>query len=183
MNSNMHSRERVFNSLDHKKTDRLPMNFHAEPEVSDALIQRTGVQNREELLQSLKIDFRRIGDFGLHYIPPTEPDNEGYRTTMWGVRYPANEEHGDQSANAIPTFNDETTMDDILAFSWPSVENLDFSGVKEECLKYKDTYVLYGSPWAPFFHEAAWMLGQENFFVWMHTNPDLLKKIIDKIVD
>ena len=178
----MNSRERVFTALDHNKTDRLPMNYQGVPEITEALIRKTGVNNKEELLQLFGIDFRRIGGYMLHYIPPSKLDGEGYRRNMWGVRY-KDEDGGEQSASAIPPFNSETNMDDILAFPWPTADALDFSWIKDECMKYKDTYVVYGSPWAPFFHEAGWMVGQENFFVWMHTKPDLIRKIIDKIVD
>ncbi len=44
-------------------------------------------------------------------------------------------------------------------------------------------YATYGAPWSPFFHEVGWLIGQENLFVWMHTRPEVVAMIINRVVD
>lgn len=37
--------------------------------------------------------------------------------------------------------------------------------------------------WSPFFHEVGWLIGQENFLVWMHSKPEVVHAIIQHVVD
>ena len=80
----MTSRERVLQALAHKPTDRAPANYAAHQPVTDALIQKLGVADTEELLVSLGVDMRRIGaNYGQ---PDSGPDSDGYMRTMWGAK-------------------------------------------------------------------------------------------------
>jgi uroporphyrinogen decarboxylase len=89
----------------------------------------------------------------------------------------------DGKPNYIPPFNEDTTIDDVHANKWPDPTLLDYSKVAQDCQKYHGTYATFGAPWSPFFHEVGWLIGQENFFVWMTTKPDVAQAIIDHIVD
>ena len=176
----MNSRQRVLDAVDHKSTDRVPMNFLAHEGVSQALIDRLGLADHEELLQFFGIDMRRVGTYGSVSLPVEGPDAEGFYRNMWGVRY-KDPEGG--PVRQIPPFDDDTTLDEIHAHDWPDPAKLDLSWVKPECEKHFEKYAVYGSPWGPFFHEAWWLMGQENFYVWMYTKPDHLRACIDHIVD
>jgi len=137
---------------------------------------RLGISGREELLQFFGIDFRRIFmDYGL---PDTGPDEEGYMRNMWGLRWNPSKSDG-EPAKVIRPFNEATTVDDVYAHEWPSPDALNYSGVRTQCEKYHGNYVTYGAPWSPFFHEVAWLIGQETFFIWMHTKPEVVAAIID----
>jgi uroporphyrinogen decarboxylase len=37
--------------------------------------------------------------------------------------------------------------------------------------------------WMPFFHIVAFYLGMENYFIKMHTHPELIEALIEKILD
>ena len=38
------------------------------------------------------------------------------------------------------------------------------------------------APGVPFFHEIGWLIGQENYLIWMHTRPELVDAITDCLV-
>ena len=176
----MTSRERVLGALAHQPTDRAPANYGAHQEVTDALIRKLGVDDMEALLVSLGVDMRRIDcNYGQ---PETGPDSDGYMRTMWGARHRENAPD-DGLPDYVSPFADATTVDDIRAHPWPDPHGIDFSGVREQCRKHHGEYATFGAPWSPFFHEVGWLVGQENFMVWMHTKPDVVHAIIEQVVD
>ena len=177
----MTSRERVLLAVEHKKTDRTPANYGAHKEVSERLIQRLGLKDGEELLKALNVDMRRIG---INYNQPeTGPDTDGYMRNMWGLRHRKQDSGDGRQKNWIPPFNEHTTVADVHNHRWPDPKALDYSGVRKQCEKYHGQYATFGAPWSPFFHEVGWLIGQENFLVWMATKPDVVKAIIDHFVD
>lgn len=175
----MTSRERVLEAIRHKPTDRAPADYGAHPAVTDALIRKLGVADTEGLLRALGVDMRRIGfDYGQ---PNTGPDTDGYVRTMWGARH-RKTDPGDGQPNWIAPFNDDTTVDEVHAHTWPDAKKLDYSKLRDQCCKYHPEYATFGAPWSPFFHEVGWLIGQENFMVWMHTKPEVVRAIIDHVV-
>ena len=176
----MTSRKRVLQAIAHQPTDRAPADYGAIPAVTDALIRKLGVADTEELLVALGVDMRRIGfNYGQ---PDTGPDAGGYLRTMWGARR-RKDDPGDGQPNFIPPFNEETTVDEVHAHAWPDAGRLDYSGVREQCRKHHEEYATFGAPWSPFFHEVGWLIGQEEFMMWMHTKPEVIRAIIDHVVD
>jgi uroporphyrinogen decarboxylase len=176
----MTPRERVLLAIEHKRTDRTPADYHAHKEVSDALIQKLGLSDYEGLLQALETDMRRIS-FG-YGQPDTGPDADGYLRTMWGARY-RKEDRGDGRPKWIAPFDENSTVDDVHAHRWPDPAVLDTSAVRPACEKVHGTYATFGAPWSPFFHEVGWLIGQQNFYIWMTTKPDVVQALIDHVVD
>jgi len=176
----MTPRERVFEVIAHRSTDRTPADYQALGPVTDRLVARLGLKDMEELLQFLGVDMRRIG-FG-HEQPPTGPDADGYKRNMWGLRF-REKDLGDGRPMQIPPFDESSTVDDVHRHRWPDPAALDYSGIRPQCEKYHGQYATYGAPWSPFFHEVGWLIGQENFLVWMTTKPDVVKAIIRHFVD
>lgn len=176
----MTSRERVFAALNRQSTDRAPANYSAHKEVTERLLARLGLRDYEELLQFLHVDMRHVG-FS-YYQPETGPDADGYMRTLWGARNHPNKADDDPAKWIMP-FNEDTTVEDVRAHRWPSADALDYSALTAQCARYYDEYATFGSPWCPFFHEVGWLIGQENYFVWMHTKPEVVDAITDAIVD
>ncbi len=175
----MTSRERVLRAIDHQPTDRMPADYHAHQQVTDRLVEHLGLRDGEELLQFFQIDMRRVGCS--YYLPDAAPDADGYVRNMWGLRVHPGKADGDPLKVICP-FDEDTHVDTVFAHRWPSAEALDYRGIAEQCAAYHDDYVTYGSPWCPFFHDIGWLIGQENYFVWMHTRPELVEAITDCIV-
>ncbi|MBM4050212.1 MAG: hypothetical protein FJ279_34380, partial [Planctomycetes bacterium] len=176
----MNPRERVLLAVGHKKTDRAPANYGAQKEVTEKLIQRLGLKDEEELLQALHVDLRRIP--ANYAQPDTGPDADGYLRNMWGLRYRKTDPK-DGRPNRIPPFNEQTTVEDVHNHRWPDAKALDFSGVRKVCERYHGQYATFGAPWSPFFHEVGWLIGQENFYCWMSTKPEVTHAIIEHVVD
>ena len=176
----MTSRERVLEAVAHRRTDRTPANYHANPEVTERLLASQGMADVEELRQLFGIDFRPVG---IDYAQPdTGPDAEGYMRSMWGTRtHP--DLPGDDPRKVIVPFTEESRVEDVRAHVWPSAEAVDMSGVKAQCERWAGEYATYGAPWSPFFHEVGWLIGQENLYMWMCTRPDLVDAIIEGFVD
>ncbi|HOJ40360.1 MAG TPA: hypothetical protein PK644_07845, partial [bacterium] len=131
----MTPRERVLKAIGHQKTDRVPANYAAHQEVTEALLRRLGLADFEELLQALQIDLRRIS--APYVLPETGPDSDGYYTNMWGLRY-RKEKFNDGQPQIIPPFNEDTTLRDVEAHPWPDAGVLDYSSARAECQKYHD---------------------------------------------
>ena len=176
----MTSRERVLQAIAGKPTDRTPCDYSAISSVTDRLVEKLGVADYEELLKHLGVDMRRIA--GGHRQPVSEPDSDGYVTTMWGPKS-RNGNPGDGKPNYISPFNEDSTVEDVHAHAWPDPERVDFSHVREACARFHGEYATYGSPWCPFFHEIGWIVGQEDLYVWMHTKPEVIHAIIEHVVD
>lgn len=176
----MTSRERVLEAIRHKPTDRAPADYGAHQGVTDALVNKLGVADVEQMLCALGVDMRRIGcDY---YQPDTGPDADGYMRNMWGVRH-RQSDPGDGHPNWVSPFHEETTVDDVHAHAWPDAARLDYTKVREQCLQHYPNYATYGAPWSPFFHEIGWLIGQENFVIWMHTKPDVVHAIIEHVTN
>jgi uroporphyrinogen decarboxylase len=172
----MHSRERVLAALHHQPTDRAPRDYSALAEVNDRLIARLGLRDYEELLQFLQVDMRRVGWFN-YAPPPPEPDADGFTRDLWGVRV-----HSATGQRLCP-FDENTTVADVEAHPWPSPDALDYSEIHQQCAQFHDDYVTYGAPWCPFFHEVGWLIGQETYFIWMHTKPEVVEALTRRMVD
>lgn len=170
----MTPRERVFRAIAHQPTDRMPADYHGLPHVTDRLVEHLGLPDGEALLQMLQIDMRRV--WFSYYLPDMAPDAEGYVRNFWGVRY-----HPDR-ANNVPPFHEDSTVEEVYAHPWPSADALDYRTITEQSAHFHADYVTYGSPWCPFFHEIGWLIGQENYLIWMHTRPELVDAITDCIV-
>jgi len=176
----MTSRERVFQALAHKPADRTPADYGAHQAVTDGLIQKLGVTDAEELLQVLGVDMRRI--IFPHRQPDSSPDSDGYMQTMWGGKR-RTEKSVDGRPDYISPFDEDTEVEEVHAHAWPDPGALDYSHVAEQCRKHHGKYVTFGAPWSPFFHEVGWLIGQEDFLVWMHTKPEVVHSIIGHVVD
>ncbi len=176
----MTSRERVLQAIAHKPTDRAPADYGAHPSVTDGLMRKLGVADYEELLKALGVDMRRVHfDYGQ---PDTGPDADGYWRNLWGAKYRKNDP-GDGRPTTLAPFTEETSLAEVHSHHWPDPGVLDYTQVRGQCEKVHDTYATFGAPWSPFFHEVGWLIGQENFMVWMHTKPEVAHAIIQHVVD
>ena len=72
----MTSRERVLKAFSHKRPDRDPIDYAAEPELDSLLIKYFKLPDREALLRRLNVDFRHLdkgGTMAASYVGPKLP--------------------------------------------------------------------------------------------------------------
>ena len=72
----------------------------------------------------------------------------------------------------------------VEKLNWPNAEYYDFSRFTEakNLSKEHETPILSGA-WAPLYHNVANMFGMENYFVKMHTDPNLVIAVTERVVD
>lgn len=84
----------------------------------------------------------------------------------------------------IGVFADCESLQEVEEFNWPNPDYFDFSTVLDKITyaKSKNLAVL-GGMWSPFFHIVADFFGMENYFIKMHTDPDIVHAVTKKVVD
>jgi len=180
----MNSKERVLKAIDHQEPDRVPLDFGAWREVSEALCQKLGLDATcewshfqefpETLLQRLHIDLRVVRARYLGPPPRLLPDGSYF--DMWGIHqskenYPI----GHPLAHA-------THVSDIEAYPFPDADAFDYEHYAEACERFED-YAVCGGDWSPFFTTALEMMGTEQFLVALRLMPDVAHALLTRIAD
>ena len=157
----MNSKQRVHAALNGVAPDRMPFWIgYPTEEVCQRLCAHYGVSDADgELIRASGCDFQ--GGVYASYEPP---DGLG--------------------ALHIPGASDVETVADVDALDWPDPAHIkiDREATRAYCKTISD-YAIMGGSWAPFFHEMGWLIGQEKYFVMMHTNPPVVEALTERLVD
>lgn len=86
------------------------------------------------------------------------------------------------AGDAGPVFADCEDVDEVEAQEWPNPDYLDFTDILATLKNAGDVYRASGM-WCCFFHIAADMFGMENYFIKMHTNPDVVDAVTRHICE
>ena len=123
-------RERVLTAIEHRETDRVPVQTYLTPEIHQALVDRFGGRSPYDVFE---VDIRTVGP---HYRGPAGKPNtfskgnaESY--DLWGVGYSAipNPSGGVYHEATDLSLSRIRTMDDVQAYPWPSADDFDYSTV------------------------------------------------------
>ena len=158
--TNDRPKQDVLRALAHERPVRTPFWLGApKPEVWDGLRAHFGTDDGGVILDALGDNFRGVGAAAYRHPEEREP-------------FDMTEAHPEQVE----------TVADVEELPWPDPALIDTTGLRERCEQVKDFAVMGGS-WAPFFHQIGWLIGQESYFVQMHTNPAVVEALTEKIVD
>ena len=136
------SRERVLAALSHEQPDRTPRDFWAEPPAWNRLLAHVGHDDREGALQSLGIDVRHVDAAA----PAEREVRPGVFRNMWGEQYIYQKTGwGPMREDVKGALAGVQSLADLEGFDWPHVDDLDYSGVREECERHDRYAILYGS--------------------------------------
>jgi uroporphyrinogen decarboxylase len=73
---------------------------------------------------------------------------------------------------------------EVENFDWPNPDYLNYDQtVKTVEAAAKRGMSVFGGMWMPFFHIVADFFGMENYFIKMHTNPEVVEAVTEKVVD
>jgi uroporphyrinogen decarboxylase len=140
----MTSKERVMGAFNRTGYDRIPVKHEGTPEINHMVMDHFGLSNMEQLLRVVGDDFRYVE---ADYIGPelrTFPDGsvEGY----FGERYKYAEFEGGKylEASYLP-FAGVNKLEDLDRSLFPTAERFDYSTIKQQCEKYKDYAVCFGT--------------------------------------
>jgi uroporphyrinogen decarboxylase len=137
------SRERVMAAVRREQPDRIPVDYWANPEVTERLLTHFDLTDRESLLQRLGVDLRYV--MGPSYRgQQMKVHDDGIIEDHWGVlRKPMTVDGTDRDGRAWTwtykhvhnsPLESATTIQEIESYSgWPTEDYWDYEGVKAEC--------------------------------------------------
>ena len=170
--TDMTKREHFKNILNHK-SDR-PALWHGCPHGGSrpALYQHYGAADDFDLGLKIGSCFNWCGVFDFYKHP------EGY--DMFDVLGGK----ARQSLGQDGVFADCEDPGEIESFNWPDVKYCDFTSSEAYVERTIESgqAVLSGT-WACFFHNVCDFFGMENYFVKMHTDPEVVEAVTERVVD
>ena len=161
--------------FEHEEPDRVPCWCGASPEFWEKAKRELNLDD-EALRLRFRDDFRR--DFA-GYAGPQVPVSEGAtHRTVFGI-----ERTGLGYGQPLDHPLADATIAQVHDYPWPQVSWVDASQVRSEALKHDGHYAILGGDWSPFWHDAIDLLGMENLYVKMCTEPKLADAVLTHIVD
>ena len=170
----MNSRERVLTVFEHQEPDRVPCWCGASVEFWSKIKNELNLDD-EELLVRLGDDFRRVF---AEYVGPELTVSEGstYKT-VFGIER-AGLGYGQPLSHPLA----DATLKEVNDYPWPDPNWMDVSKIKTTAQTYNGEYAIMGGEWSPFWHDAIDLLGMENLYIKMYSEPEIVEAVFDHIV-
>ena len=129
MKNQMTHRERVLAAINHRETDRVPVDYWGVPEITGKLMKHYGVSDMIGLSEAMDLD--KIIGVGAALKPG--------RQNMWDIsmrRIPLPDGSGYYDEPVSHPIAAYETIDEIEAnYVWPTTDMFDYSTVHEQCLR------------------------------------------------
>ncbi len=172
----MNSRERVLAVFDHHEPDRVPcwcgasVNFWEKAKKQLAL-------DDEALSLRFRDDFRRV--FAEYAGPqfPLEHAQATYRTPF-GI-----ERQGYGYGQPLTHPLASATVADVEAYPWPDPAWMDVSRIKATAEAYDGQFAILGGDWSQFWHDLIDLVGMEELYIKMYTEPEVIEAVLMRMVD
>ncbi len=130
-----------------------------------------GTKTEEDLRRKLGDDFRWISP---SFIEATFRDPQCRNLFDLG-KFKAKASHGQKGPLA-----DVEDPKELDRFDWPRHEGLDFAEAVK-ALREAGPYYRASGFWSPFYHDVMDLFGIEDYFVKMHTNPEVVEAVTDRV--
>lgn len=170
----MNSRDRGLAPFHKKAVDRFPMWYGAAPEVTENIKNLLGTATDDEALYGqIELDYKTIRP--KYTGKPLETFEDGSRMSEWGIKRGG--AHWGQ-ALSHPLAGVES-IQDVEGYAFPNPDDFEVKFAPEE-IRWAKGYCTIGGCWAPFFHDSIELVGMEEFFVDMYTEPELAQAVIEK---
>jgi len=193
--SSMSHRQRVKLAIEHKITDRVPMDFACEPEIWNKLQKHFGTDDKFEILHKLDIDCRIVSydfevfcrplgqevRFGLSTWRKETPD--GVQIDMWGAsrKYVQNEFASYEELCDYP-LADAKSVEDLKRYNWAQPDWWDFSELENVIEKINPDGQYHVRYRIGSIFETAWSLcGIDKMLMNLVLNPEIPGYIMDRI--
>lgn len=142
----MTSKERVLTTFARQQPDRVPINYMSNPDIDRRLKEHFGLdaKDSEGLLKALNVDFRSVG--APYRGPQLHAPVEGVQVDIWGIhrRWVEHPAGGYWDYCDFPL--KAATLEEIEAWAMPSPDDYDYSGIAEQCERYKQSCIVLGNP-------------------------------------
>jgi len=181
----MTPRQRVLRAVRHLEPDRVPLFYRDVPEVEARLLKDLRLDDREELLSFLDIDFRWVEPA---YVGPLLEDvATGRRRDIWGVEYryvPFSDKAGYWEATGHPLGECEDPSA-LAEYPWPEIGWFDFSTLEDQVAAYDDYAIMtapgYASP--NVLLTIQYLIGEERAWTDMILHPEFFRSLVRRVLD
>ncbi len=205
----MNSRERVLATLKHQEPDQIPFDLGGAPntgmhinafrnllkywgdnrkaEVYDIIFQIALID--EDILQNLKVDFRGL-DFALFGSASIinqlkEDEKYSFFTDDWGIKWVKPKVNGlyfDMKQHPLAGRISPDQVDSLNMPKLPTREEIDIFKKKAEIYWKKGLAVVMAGPDGGILEHAFAIRGHEDFMIDLVSEPDLAKRLLNKIL-
>ena len=181
----MNSRERVLAAIDHKKPDRVPVDFWAETSVKKNLYDHLGLNDEEELLQYVGVDIRCI--YPDYVGPELKQFPDGSFEDFWGIiRTPVQHSTGIHYEVTYSPLAEAKDVRDVECQRPPSADWFDYSGLSRQCEQH-DQYAVcvgkMGRECQTVFIQTWYTRGLGQILLDMAVASDMVDAIVAKIME
>ena len=188
----MTSKERVRQALQHRATDRVPVDLWATPETYARLRQHFGAATDEEVRLALGVDIRvagprYTGPESKRSETPLEASEPGAVRDVWGVERKPVEVGGARylEVSHYPLAGVRTVAE-VDAYPWPDPETYDFDEVARQAEAAGDHYVVnvgHRLNRTGVLKCATYLRGMDAFLMDLALRPELARVIIRHVTD
>ena len=179
------SKERVLRTFRHKKTDRVPVDYGANPGIDGKLKSYFGLKtdDGEGLRRALGVDFRGVG---AKYIGKRLHPEKTERKVdpQWGsvTKYIEHDSGGYWDFCDFPLM--EADLETVSKWPMPSPEDFDYSGIAEACRQNREYAVNVGSAGLGcIINTAGFLRGMEQVFVDLALDEPAGLLLIDRMLE
>lgn len=174
----MNSKQRALKAINLHEPDRVPLDCWAVPAVTNALTEKFGFSDEEELLKYFNIDFRYVFPACNGPEPAASPD---WNEDLWQVRR-------DSVYNEVitPPLSTAETPGALDEYRWPSPGWYDLEGFSGRCGGMKDYCVVLcdeRTNRTSVLHQGIYLRGMENMMTDLVLNPSLVRDLFERITD
>lgn len=180
----MISHKRALNAINNRKPDRPPLDYSGTPEVTARLMDYFDIDNQEDLLCKLGVDFRNVSP---GYTGPKELIGMDWGARagkdMWGIEWKSIEtKYGTYYEIASNPLSKVNSLEEIEKYNWPDPDWVDLSNLKDEIEKinYKERKAI-GFFGGRIFSNAWALRGFERFLMDLISRPEIATMIMEKV--
>ncbi len=175
----MTSKKRVLGAFDRTGYDRIPIKHEGTQEINHIIMDHFGLKNTEQLLRVVGDDFRYVEP--VYCGPEVRTFLDGSVEGYFGERYKYAEFEGGKYLEAcyLP-FAGVNNLDDLDRSLFPAADRFDYSTIKQQCEKYKDYAVCFGTAGdMDFINSIARARGMEQVLMDLIDDNPVYLEIMD----
>ncbi|MDY3920379.1 MAG: uroporphyrinogen decarboxylase family protein [Candidatus Limivivens sp.] len=180
----MSSKERVMRTFAFEKTDRVPIDYSANPAIHERFCQALGIsgQDEESLFEILGVDYRAAGaEFIGENRFPVLPGRKTHPIYGYNMRWAANEKGGywDFCDFPLKDADDET----IANFYVPDPDQFSVKDLRSKLQKVSDKAVYIGHPGiADIINSTGRVMGMEDTLVNLFSEDEATLTYVNRVV-
>lgn len=180
----MTSKQRVLDAINHKKTDRVPVDLWVTEEVMSKLCSHFHTDQPDMVMRELGVDIRLVEP---KYTGPSLELPNGMVKDIWGVTR-RRIDYSEGSYLEVETYplEGDISTSDLENYLWPDPDNYDYSTIPGICEKYGEYAILNVGDRlnrTSVLKAAIYLRGMQQLMFDMSLNPALVKALLGKISD